>query len=42
MMMVMVTLMMMVMVMNLKSQKQIYIVDVTDAISQMLELKLDE
>ena len=42
MMMVIVTLMMMVMVMNLKSQKQIYIVDVTDAISQMLELKLAE
>ena len=39
---VMVTLMMRAMVMNLKSQKQIYIVDVTDAISQMLELKLDE
>ena len=38
----MVTLMMRAMVMNLKSQKQIYIVDVTDAISQMLELKLDE
>ena len=39
---VMVTLMMRAMVMNLKSQKQIYIVDVTDAISQMLELKLAE
>ena len=38
----MVTLMMRAMVMNLKSQKQIYIVDVTDAISQMLELKLAE